>query len=136
MNDRTRRPKLILVALAICTTLWGASQWWEKAWAKPAHAADISPNGCYRVQQFRPYWVLPSFFHPKPHPDEMMETHWFVGWESPAFFRLYNNHTGEFISESGIYDLVNFGGNLYWGRSVSVGMIEVGSNLPDCMGGK
>lgn len=128
--------KAALGTFILCAGLWGASQWWEKGLAQPSGSAHISPNGCYRVQQFKPFWVLPGAFHPQAHPDETAEVHWFVRWESPAFFRLYDQRNGRLISESAIYDLVSDGGPLFWGMegiaSVSAGMIEIGPALLDC----
>lgn len=78
---------------------------------------------------------LSNFFHPQSPPDEPEQLEWFFSWESPAFFRLYDNRNGQLIGESAIYDLVNYGGPLSWGFSrVSAGMIVIGPNLPDCIG--
>lgn len=138
MKNLTRRQRFWLGALLIWAGLWGASQWWEKALGKPAGAPDISPNGCYRVQTFKPFWLLPGFFHPYPHPDDQMPTRWFAHWQYPAFFRLYDQRNGQLIGESGVYDLVGYGGPFRWGSmdwpSVSSGMIEIGPNQPDCIG--
>lgn len=89
MKKPTRLSTLVLSALVFCAGLWAVSQWWEKALAKPDGAAEISPNGCYRVQEFRPFGILPGLFHPKSPPDEPEQLQWFVRRESPAFFRLY-----------------------------------------------
>lgn len=138
MKTLTRRQRFWLSLSLLWAGLWVASQWWEKGLAQPNGAPDISPYGCYRVQQFRPFWLLPGSFHPHPHPDDQMPTRWLVSWESPAFFRLYDNRNGQLIGESGIYDLVNYGGPVSWGfgshPTVSVEMITIGTDLPDCVG--
>lgn len=138
----TKPSRQILAALFFCVgswaTLWAASQWWEKALATPSGAARISPNGCYRVQDFKPFWVLPGIFHPRPHPDETVPLAWFPRWEIPAFFRLYDQRNGQLLGESEIYDLVADGGPLSWGfrelPRVSAAMIDIGPNAPDCIG--
>ncbi|WP_460080915.1 hypothetical protein [Pseudomonas sp. H3_H05] len=138
MNKLTRLPTLALIALVFCAGLWAVSQWWEKALAKPVGAARISPNGCFRVQEFKPFWILPGLFHPQSPPDEPEQRQWFVRWEIPAFFRLYDNRNGQLMGESEIYDLVNYGGPVSWGfgnhPTVSVEMITIGTGLPDCIG--
>jgi hypothetical protein len=135
----SRRLKIVLAGLLFCVGIWGASEWWEKALAKPAYAADISPDGCFRVQTFRPFWLLPGFLHPQAHPDDSFETRWFVSWESPAFFRLYDNRDGQLLGESEIYDLVSYGDRLSWGygsdTEVRVGLITIGNTRPDCKKG-
>ncbi|WP_285415917.1 hypothetical protein [Pseudomonas sp. efr-133-TYG-5] len=136
MKNLIRSRAFMLIVL--CAALWAASQWWEKALAKPSGAPIISPNGCYRVQVFKPFWVLPGFFHPMSHPDEQEQTHWFVRWEVPAFFRLYDHRNGQLLGESAIYDLVSDGGPIDWGYrddpNVSAVMINIGPNQPDCIG--
>jgi len=51
---------------------------------------------------------------------------------------LYDNRNGQLIGESAIYDLVNYGGPVSWGfgshPTVSVEMITIGTDLPDCIG--
>ncbi|MFJ2482660.1 hypothetical protein ACIOWE_20525 [Pseudomonas sp. NPDC087598] len=55
-----------------------------------------------------------------------------------AFFRLYDQRTGQLLGESEIYDLVFDGGPLSWGfrelPRVSAAMIDIGPNAPDCIG--
>ncbi|EJN23192.1 MULTISPECIES: hypothetical protein [unclassified Pseudomonas] len=139
-----RREKSILAALLFCVTSWGAlwmaSQWWEKALAEPSHEPQFSPNGCYWLQQFRPYWVLPGFFHSNTHPDDTVSETWPGSWEFPAFFRLYDRRTYKVLGESNIYDLVSVGGPVSWdydgGPSASVGMIQIESDSPGCVAKK
>jgi hypothetical protein len=134
----TRRQRFWLSVPLLCVGLWAASQWWEKGLAKPVGAPHISPNGCYRVQEFQPFWVLPGFLHPMSFPDPEAGVHQFPRWEIPAFFRLYDHRNGQLIGESEIYDLVNAGGPIDWGLrempKVSAAMIDIGPNLPDCFG--
>lgn len=138
MKILTQRQRFWLTVPVLCAGLWAASQWWEKGLAHPVGTPEISPNGCYRVQQFQPFWLLPGLFHPKAFPDPEADVHWFVRWEIPAFFRLYDHRTGQLIGQSEIYDLVNAGGPLSWGwrdfPTVTAAMIEIGPNLPDCIG--
>ncbi|VVP41735.1 hypothetical protein [Pseudomonas fluorescens] len=135
--SRQRRLLMIVLGLVVFYIgLWAASQWWEKALANPYGDADISPDGCVRVQAFRPYWVLPNSFHPQFHPDDPQDLSWFIRWESPAFFRLYDNRNGQLLGVSRIYDLVAYGAPVSWGSrddpSVMVGLIQIGDLPPDC----
>ncbi|VVO30705.1 hypothetical protein PS718_04956 [Pseudomonas fluorescens] len=135
--SRQRRLLMIVLGLVVFYIgLWAASQWWEKALANPYGDADISPDGCARVQAFRPYWVLPNSFHPQFHPDDPQDLSWFIRWESPAFFRLYDNRNGQLLGVSRIYDLVAHGAPVSWGSrddpSVMVGLIQIGDLPPDC----
>ncbi|MFJ2285727.1 hypothetical protein ACIOUF_05030 [Pseudomonas iridis] len=139
--SRQRRLLMIVLGLVVFYIgLWAASQWWEKALATPYGDADISPDGCVRVQAFKPYWVLPNSFHPQFHPDNPQDLSWFVRWEYPAFFRLYDNRNGLLLDESRIYDLVAYGGPKLWGDDASptvyAGMIQIGTTPADCLGHK
>lgn len=135
--SRQRRHIMIVLGLGVFYMgLWAASQWWETALATPYGDADISPDGCVRVQAFRPYWVLPNSFHPQFHPHDPQDLSWFIRWESPAFFRLYDNRDGQLLGESRIYDLVAYGGPKSWGNDiypiVYAGMIQIGTTPADC----
>lgn len=137
--SRQKRLALIVVGLLLFYAgLWTASDWWETALAEPNGAAHISPDGCVRVQQFRPHWLLFDSFHPKFHPDDPQDRTWFVIWERPAFFRLYDNRNGQLLGESEIYDLVAYGGPISWGYgpypTVYAGMIQIGTTPSDCPG--
>lgn len=114
-----------------------ASMWWEKHFAMVVETT-ISPNKCYRLETLEPFWILPSFVHPKPHVDPETELRWLSPWQQPGFFRLYHHRTGKILGESTIYDLQEDmgGGGLSWnyaGRDETyAGMIRVGRTLPEC----
>ena len=120
-------------------TLWTASQWWEKGLATKKKEVIISPNKCYRIESYKPFWLLPTFFHPWTHPDKSTPPVWFSQWISPGFDRLYDNRSGELIGESEIYDFGLSGGyGVSWGNkrqpAVYAGMIYIGPNTSDCIG--
>jgi hypothetical protein len=136
MRTSSRRIDFVVAYIAIAGGLWTASQWWEKGLAENLGDPTISPNGCYRIEAFKPFWVLPNMLHRKPHPDDEVKPKWFPWWKSPTFFRLYDHRNGELISETKIYDLESAGGRISWGgatREVAVGMIYIGPNAPDCI---
>ena len=115
---------LIISALALATC-WIASEWWQKAWATQI-VVEQSPDGCLRLEQYRPFWLLPSWLHAQRHPDPEVATDpfLFAPWESPSFFRLYDVRTGEVLAETDVYDAAD----LYpvvWGARVGVGVLEV-----------
>lgn len=137
----SKMSKILAIAIALTLTalvLLGASRWWEKGLATLAGPPSFSPNGCYKVQKFRPFWILPNIFHPQPHPDEPDTPKWFPSWTSPGFYRLYDNRNGELLGESGIFDLADASGRIYWGdnvvKKVTAGLITIGPNAPDCIG--
>ncbi|MGN2434932.1 hypothetical protein [Pseudomonas syringae] len=138
MSTFSHNLKFIAAYIAIAGGLWTASEWWEKGFAKQVGNADISPNGCYRVETFEPFWVLPMIFHRKPDPNNDIPPKFLPSWSYPGFYRLYNQRSGELIGESLIYDLGSASGDLYWGDKampkVIAGFIYIGPNLPDCIG--
>lgn len=133
----SRRIFFVVAYIGIAGSLWAASQWWERGLAARLGEPDISPGGCYRVETFKPFWVLPNIFHPRVHPDELDKPEWFPWWGYPGFFRLYDHRTGKLISETRIYDLETGGGRMTWGAGsgeIFAGMIPVGPNVADCIG--
>lgn len=129
-----------VILTAITLGLWQGSQWWEKGLARKVEPPIISPNGCYRIEILKPFWVLPDRFHPKAHPDELESPKWFTWWSYPGFYRLYDDRSGELLGESHIHDLTSAGGPLFWGDTwlpeVSAGLVTIGPNVPDCIGDK
>lgn len=120
--------------------IWLASEWWEKGWATHWTAPTISPNGCYRLEKLKPFWVLPAIFHRRAHPEKSIKPQWFPNWGYPGFYRLYDHRNGHLISETGIYDLASASGRRvnwgnHWGHEVTTGNILIGHTLPDCVSG-
>ena len=118
------------------SALWFSSEWWEKGLASPIDDAENSPNGCSRIQTFKPFWLLPDIFHRELAPHEAAKPRWFHFWEVPGFYRLYDNYNNQLIGETVIYDLAFSGGRLSWDRAggVWVGMTYVGPSIRDCTG--
>lgn len=138
LRTPSRRVIYVVAFSFIAGGLWAASQWWEKGLATKLSQPRFSPNGCYRVESLKPFWVSPNIFHTRSHPDELDTPEWFPWWGYPGFYRLFDNRSGELIGESRIYDLESASGPLDWGdravREVSAGMIYIGPNVPDCIG--
>ncbi|AZG85858.1 hypothetical protein DND58_00540 [Pseudomonas syringae pv. pisi] len=137
MKKSSRTLVFFLSYVIIAGGLWIASEWWEKGLAEKSSGPHVSPGGCYRVDIFKPFWVLPMMFHRESDPNEDQPPTWFPWWGYPAFFRLYDHRTGVLISETKIYDLESAGDKLSWGSGSGVvmsGLILIGPNLPDCMG--
>jgi hypothetical protein len=97
-----------------------ASNWWEKAWATYAFSR-MSPDGCIRVDTYDPYWVLPSLFHPVPHPDPEAPTRWGIPWEASVFRRAYEVSTGKLLGETIVYDPTVAFNIADWGDPRSIG---------------
>ncbi|MCR8720288.1 hypothetical protein NVV30_16525 [Pseudomonas syringae] len=138
MNISIQNLKFIVTYILISGSLWTASEWWEKGLAKQLGHADISPNGCYRVEIFAPFWVLPMMLHRKPDPNNDIPPKILPSWSYPGFYRLYDQRSGKLIGESHIYDLESASGTLYWGDKIMpkviAGFIYIGPNLQDCIG--
>ncbi|HCN45916.1 MAG TPA: hypothetical protein DIT18_09885 [Pseudomonas sp.] len=121
--------------LSVATpALWIFSEWWEKGLASPMYEAVDSPNGCSRVQTFKPFWLLPDIFHRELAPNDGAKPRWFHSWEIPGFYRLYDNYNGQLIGETVIYDLAFSGGGFDWDQNggVWVGMTYVGPSIREC----
>lgn len=123
--------------ITIAGGLLVASNWWERGLAIKDGEPRISPNGCYRIEFFKPYWVLPNIFHRRPDHNEVSAPEWFPWWGYPAFMRLFDHRSGELISETEIYDAQSAGGQLDWGdgdKKLWAGMISMDLDIPDCIG--
>lgn len=99
---------MILIA-GLLVALWLASQWWEKAFATKV-STEVSEDGCYRLEQYSPYWMFPHAFHPARYPDRDWDalTDWYGPMlmpDTPGFLRLYNQRTGALLVETHVYDL-------------------------------
>ena len=118
--------------------LWFASEWWEKGLSSPKGGPKTSPNGCSSLQTLKPFWLLPNILHREFAPNEDGEARWFPSWESPGFYRLYDNYNGQLIGETVIFDLAYSGGRLNWdqGGGVWVGMTYIGPSIRDCIGAR
>lgn len=129
--------KLVACAIII-PALWFASEWWEKGLASPMDEPENSPNGCSRLQTFKPFWLLPDIFHRELAPNDGARLRWLHFWKVPGFYRLYDNYSNQLIGETVIYDLAYSGGRLNWdqGGGVWVGMTYVGPSIRDCIGAK
>jgi hypothetical protein len=89
MKPVSRRIAFVVAYITIAGGLWTASQWWEKALATSLSDPVISPGGCYRVETFKPLWVLPSMLQPEYDPNEDKSPRWFQLWGYPGFYRLF-----------------------------------------------
>ncbi|HEY4292767.1 hypothetical protein [Luteibacter sp.] len=121
------RTTVVAFLALVAVLLYVASNWWEKAWGTYAFS-ETSPDGCIRVDTFDPYWVLPSLFHPIPHPDPEARPLWLASWEAPVFRRAYEASTGKFLGETIVYEPpVAFDG-YDWGDVRSVGRRDIAVN--------
>lgn len=137
MKTPSRRTICVVAFSFIAGGLWAASRWWEKGLATKLSPPRFSPNGCYRVESFKPFWVLPNVFHRESDPNEDVEPKWLPIWGYPGFYRLYDNRNDELLGESKIYDLEYASGPITWGGGsgkVYAGMIYIGPNTQNCIG--
>jgi len=116
------------------------SDWWEKGLSRRADPGIVSPHGCYRVESYEAFWILPNILHTRPAQDGARE--WFPSWGKPGFHRAYDERTGVKIGETDILDLyypgAGAGGGLHWGYKGHP-EIDVDGNfvahISDCLGG-
>ena len=135
VNKYFNRSVFFIAFAALGVGLWFASQWWEKHLAQRLGVPAISPDFCYRLETFKPFWVLPNVLHRRPDPNEDQPPEWFPWWEYPGFLRLYDDRTGALITETKIYDLEMVGGQMSWSTgsgTITAGMILLGQRSPDC----
>jgi hypothetical protein len=101
-----------VTAVSCIISLYSASLWWEKAFATPI-ASWLSPDKCLRIESFRPFWILPSSLQPMWDPDDPT---WIDidAWQSPGFYRLYEEATGLLLGESVIFDAWLTSGRIDW----------------------
>jgi hypothetical protein len=88
---------------AIGGALYQSSHWWERALATYKSSA-LSPDGCFRIDAFEPFRVLPSLFHRIPHPDPSTRNNLFIDWELPVFKRAFEVNSGNFLGQTVVYD--------------------------------
>lgn len=114
-----------------CAVLYQASHWWERAFAT-LESSEQSPDGCIRVDTYRPFWVLPSFLHRLPDPDPAAAPYPLgMPWDYPMFKRAHEASTNIFLGETIVYDATLSSGGMYWNESNEVGrrVVESGGFL-------
>jgi hypothetical protein len=97
--------KTILAIIVVVggATLYRASEWWERAYATYSWS-ETSPDGCIRIDTYKPFWVLPSMFHRSPDPDPTIRRDLGRPWDAAIFKRAYEVSTDTFLGESIVYD--------------------------------
>jgi len=96
------RTLTIIASLAIAAlTLHEVSNWWEKALATHLYT-KLSPDRCFRLEAYKPYWVLPSVFQTQPWHDG--PSTWGHIWGAPRFYRLYLAKSGLLLGETPTFD--------------------------------
>jgi len=106
-----RPTSLVVIALGIaCITVHGVSNWWEKAWATRLYT-QFSPDHCFRLEAYKPYWILPSIFQTQVWHGN--SNAWGVIWGAPIFYRLYLADSGLLLGETPTFD-GHVGGEILW----------------------
>jgi len=114
---------LAIVFVVGSTILYQASEWWERAFA--THVFSLtSPDGCIRLDYFKPFWVLPSIFHRIPGIDGTRNRPGMI-WDAPAFTRAYEVSTGVFLGETITYDGSGTVGGVFWGDPSTPGQRRI-----------
>ena len=115
---------LAVVVGAIC---YQASEWWERAFATYVRS-EPSPDGCFRIDTYKPFWVLPSMLHRSPDPDPTIRNSLGRPWEMAVFRRAYEVSTGRLLGETVVFDPVGPADRNYWNTSRTPGRRVVFAN--------
>ncbi|HVI54923.1 MAG TPA: hypothetical protein VM621_07710 [Luteibacter sp.] len=118
---------LALAAAAGGAAVYQASEWWERAYAIYV-ASEISPDGCFRIDTYTPFWVLPSMLHRSPDPDPAIRNSLGRPWDMAVFRRAYEISTGELLGETVVFDPVGPADRNYWNTSRTPGRRTVFAN--------
>jgi hypothetical protein len=106
---------IVAIFVVICTvSLHPASDWWERAYAT-YDSSEVSPDGCVRIDTYKPFWLLPTEFHRIPHPDPTIHIGLGRKWELPIFNRAYEVGTSAVLGETIVYDPTYAHDFIYWG---------------------
>lgn len=109
----TNLRKLLCGGAIVCASTYTASCWWERSCATLIDVA-ISPEACFRVETYKPYWILPYALHTTE--DHEGDTHrWWRGL--PAFYRVMDQDSGEVLGETPVYDREFMLSGIHWGLS-------------------
>lgn len=107
--------------------IFEASEWWERAFATYVRS-EPSPDGCFRIDTLKPFWVLPSNFHVSPHPDPTMPTSVGRTWENAVFRRAVELSTGNVLGETVVFDPVGPAPLIFWNEPAPPGRRIVYAN--------
>jgi hypothetical protein len=118
---------LATVVVVIGFALYQASNSWERAYAT-YDSSEISPDGCFRIDTYEPFWILPSMFHRSPDPDPTIRNGLGRPWGDAIFKRAYEIGTGELLGETVIFDPVGPPEIIDWGRGSKPGRRVVVAN--------
>ena len=118
---------LALVVGVGVVALYPASNWWERAYAT-YDSSEVSPDGCFRIDTYEPFWILPSMFHRSPDPDPMIRNSLGRPWGDAIFKRAYEINTGEVLGETVVFDPVGPANLVYWGDTAQPGRRVVFAN--------
>jgi hypothetical protein len=118
---------LAVVTIVGVASVYGASEWWERALAT-YESSEFSPDGCFRVDTFKPFWVLPSNFHISPHPDPTMPISLGRTWENAVFRRAVELSTGNVLGETVVFDPVGPAPLIFWNEPAPPGRRIVYAN--------
>lgn len=89
----------IALFVGFCLVGTASSFCWERAFATLKYST-IRKDGCFRIDDYRPFWILPDFFHFYTDDDGEQTL---VGWDEPVFSRVVDQDTGEVLGETPIY---------------------------------
>ncbi|HVI53825.1 MAG TPA: hypothetical protein VM621_02085 [Luteibacter sp.] len=124
-------PKAVLGIIAAVVTsglaLCHVSNWWERSYAT-FKSSELSPDGCFRIDTYEPFWILPSIFHRSPNTDPAIRNSLGRSWQQAIFKRAYELRTGDILGETIVFDPVGPANRIYWGDTGAPGRRVVFAN--------
>jgi len=123
----SKKAVLAIIAVASGIALYQASNWWERAYAT-YDSSEVSPDGCFRIDTYEPFWVLPSMLHRSPNTDPAVRNSLGRRWEDAIFKRAYEISSGDLLGETVVFDPVGPANLIYWGETAKPGRRVVFAN--------
>lgn len=96
---------LVLAISFACVT----DEWRIRTFAN-VEAHQDSPDGCFRVEALRPYFLDDFKSDPMPLAKGTVRHR----WVQPRFYRIYDRRDGRKLDESPIFDVRNFPAAIDW----------------------
>lgn len=118
---------LLVGACLIVLATYHASNWWELAYATRIDSIT-SPDGCIRIDTYKPFWVLPSMFHRSPDPDPDIRNPLGRSWTLVIFKRAYEVSTGEVLGQTVVFDPDGPASLIEWGNASTPGRRVIWAN--------
>jgi hypothetical protein len=124
MNAKLR---LTIFSVVGFVALYQLSNWWERSLAT-YKSSEVSPDECFSIDTYEPFWVLPSALHRIPDPDPSFKNELGIEWQVPVFKRAYEISTGTLLGETIAFDRASTHELTFWNEARQPGRRVVVAN--------